>query len=80
MLALKFVEGVRHIPNEAALQELEPLSLTHRRVRGDLISMFKITVGLLEFLMESAFAHPTRTGLCNQAHMFNQHAYVSLNQ
>ncbi len=35
MLALKFVEGVRHIPNEAPLQELETLSLTNRRVRGD---------------------------------------------
>ncbi len=44
-LALKFVKGLRHVPYEAALKQLRLFSLTHRRIRGDLIAMFKITHG-----------------------------------
>ncbi len=58
-LALKFVKGLRHVPYEAALTQLRLFSLTHRRIRGDLITMFKITHGLLEFPMESTFVYPT---------------------
>ncbi len=46
-LALKFVKGLRHVPYEAALKKLRLYSLTQRRIRGDLIAMFKITHGLL---------------------------------
>ncbi len=59
-LALKFVKGLRHVPYEAALIQLRIFSLTHRRIRGDLIAMFKITHGLLEFPMETTFVYPTR--------------------
>ncbi len=59
-LALKFVKGLRHVPYEAALKQLRLFSFTHRRIRGDLIAMFRITHGLLEFPVSSTFAHPTR--------------------
>ncbi len=42
-LALKFVKGLRHVPYEAALKQLRPFSLTHQRIREDLITMFNIT-------------------------------------
>ncbi len=71
-LALKFVKGLRHVPYEAAPKQFQLFSLTHRRIRGDLISMFKITHGLLEFPMESSFTHPTRTGLRGLAYKFHQ--------
>ncbi len=45
-LSLKFVKGLRLVPHEAALQQLQLFSLTSWRIRGDLIFMFKITHGL----------------------------------
>ncbi len=45
-LALKFVIRLRHVPYEAALEQLRLFFLTHRRIRGVLIAMFKITHGL----------------------------------
>ncbi len=62
-LALKFVKGHRHVPYETALKQLRLFSLTHRRICGDLIGMFKITYSLLEFPMAPTFAHPSRKGL-----------------
>ncbi len=52
---LKFVKGLRHVPYEAALKQLRLFSLTHRRIRGGLIAIFKITHDLLEFPMASTF-------------------------
>ncbi len=40
-LAVKFVKGLRHVPHETAL-------LVRRRIRGDLICMYKIMHGLLD--------------------------------
>ncbi len=57
-LALKFVEGLRHVPYEGPRKQLRLFSLTHRRIIGDLIAIFKIF--LLEFPMVPTFAHPTR--------------------
>ncbi len=71
-LTLKFVKGLRHVPYEAALKQLRLLSLTHRRICGDLIAMFKITHGLLKFPMASSFAHPTRKGQYGYAYTFHQ--------
>ncbi len=71
-LAPKFEKGLRHVPFEAALKQLSLFSFTHRRIRGDLIAMFKITHGLLEFPMASTFAHPTRKGLRCHAYKFHQ--------
>ncbi len=38
MLTPKFMKGLRHVPFEADFQQLRPFSLTHRRIRGDLVS------------------------------------------
>ncbi len=57
-------EKLRHVPYETALKQLRLFSLAHRRIRGDLIAMFKITHGLLEFPMASNFAHLTRNSGC----------------
>ncbi len=46
---LKFVKKLRHVPYEAALQQLRLFSRTHRRFRGDLMPMFMVTHALLEF-------------------------------
>ncbi len=45
-LALKFMKGLRHVPYEAALQQLGLPSLPHRRIRVA-IFMFEITHGIL---------------------------------
>ncbi len=71
-LSLKFVKGLRHVPYEAALIQLRLFSLTHQRIRGDLITMFKITHGLLEFPMASTFVYPTRQELRGHAFKFHQ--------
>ncbi len=76
-LALKFVKGLRHVPYEAALKQLRLFSLTHGRIRGDLIAMFKITHGLLEFPMASTFVYPTRQGLRGHAFKFYQQRYCT---
>ncbi len=70
-LVLKFVKGLRHVPYEADLKWLHLYSLTHRRICGGLIVMFKITHGLLKFPMASAFAHQTRQGLRGHAYKFH---------
>ncbi len=66
-LAMKFVKGLRHVPYESALKQLRLFSLTHRRIRGALTVMLKITHDLLEFPMASAFFYPTRQGLRGHA-------------
>ncbi len=71
-LALKFFKRLRHVLYEAALKQLRLFSLTHRRICGGLIAMFKITHGLLEFPMASTFAHRTHKGLRGHAHKFHQ--------
>ncbi len=71
-LALKFVIGLRHVPYEAALKQLCLFSLTHRRILGGLIAMFKITRGLLEFPMASTTVYPTHQGLRGHALKFHQ--------
>ncbi len=65
-------ERASHVPYEAAVKQLRQFSLTRRRIRGDLIAMFKITHGLLEFPMESTFDHPTRKGLRGHTYRFHQ--------
>ncbi len=62
-LALKFVKGLRHVTYEAALKQVRLFAVAHRRIRGNLIAMSKISHGLWEFSMASTFAHPTRKGL-----------------
>ncbi len=76
-LALKFVKGLRHVPYEAALKQLRLFSITHWRICGDLIAMYKVTHGLLEFLMDSNSTHPSRKGLCDHAYKFHQQRFCT---
>ncbi len=61
-LAVKFVKGFRHVPYETALQRLQLFSLIRRRIRGDLICMYKIMHGLLDFPCDVVFAAPPALG------------------
>ncbi len=71
-MVVKFVKGLRHVPYKAPLQQLRLFSLTHRQIRGDLLFMFKITHGLLEFPMVSTVTHPTRKELRGHDYKFHQ--------
>ncbi len=44
--AVKFLKGLRHVLYETALQRLQLFSLVRRRIRGDLIGLYKIMHGL----------------------------------
>ncbi len=68
----KLMKGLRRVPYEAALEQLRLFSLAHWRIRGDIISLFTITHGLLEFPMEPTFAHPTRKELRDHTYKFHQ--------
>ncbi len=64
-LAVKFVKGLRHVPYETNLQRFQRLhifSLVRRRIRGDLICMYKIMHGLLDFPCKEVFAVPPDLG------------------
>ncbi len=63
ILAVKFVKGLRHVPYETALQRLQLFSLVRRSIRGDLICMYKMMHGLLDFPCDAVFAAPTPIGL-----------------
>ncbi len=52
-------------------QRLQLFSLVHRRILGDLICMYKIMHGLLDFSCNAAFAAPTRFVL--RGHTFKVH-------
>ncbi len=71
-LNLKVLKGFRHVPYEAPVKHFRLFSLTHRRILGHLISMFKITHSLLLFPMNSTFTHPTHKGLRGHAYKFHQ--------
>ncbi len=70
-LAVKFVKGLRHVPYKTALQRLQLFPLVRRRIRGDLICMYKIMHGLLDFPSDAVFAAPSRVGL--RGHTFKIH-------
>ncbi len=85
-LAVTVVKGLQHVPSEAALQQLRLFSLTHRRIRGDSINIFKVIFkGLLEFPTGSIVTHPTRATRPHQQrcctrrrqHAFGQEVHIS---
>ncbi len=65
------MKGLRHVPYETTLQRLQLFSLARRRIRGDLICMYKKMHGLLDFPRDAVFAAPTRIGL--RGHAFKIH-------
>ncbi len=71
---VKFLKTVSVVEKktEAAREQLRLFSLTHRRIRGDLISMFNINHGSLEFPIESTFTHPTRKVLRGHDYEFHK--------
>ncbi len=71
-LAVNTAKHLRHVPYEAALQQLRLFSLNHRRIHGDLITMFRIASSLLDYTTESIFTHPTCSGLLNYPYKFYQ--------
>ncbi len=70
-LAVKFVKGLRHVPYETAPQWLRLFSLIRRRICDDLICMYNIMYGLLNFPCDAVFAAPTSIGL--RGHTFKNH-------
>ncbi len=60
------------MPHTKQLSSNFDYSVTHRHIRGDLISMFKLIHGVLGFPLESTFTHPTRIGLRGYAYKFHQ--------
>ncbi len=62
--AQKVVKRLRHVPYETALNRLRLFSLARRRrIRGELICMYKIVHGLLDFPTDTVFCFPHRIGL-----------------
>ncbi len=59
-LTVKFVKGLRHVPYETALQRLQLFSLIRRRIRGNLICIYRIMHCFLDFPCDAVFAAPTR--------------------
>ena len=55
--ATKMVRNLRDLPYEERLQTLKLPSLQHRRLRGDIIVMFKINHGLLKTSMEVPYSN-----------------------
>ncbi len=70
-LSLKFIKRLRHAPYETTLHWLRLFSLVRRRIRGDLICMYKLMHGLLDFPCAAVFAAPTRIRL--RYHAFKIH-------
>ncbi len=70
-LAGNFVKGLRYVLYETALQRLRLFSLVCRRIRGDLICMYKIMHGLLDFPCDVVLAPSTRIG--RRGHTFKIH-------
>ncbi len=71
-LAVTLVKGLRHVPCETALQRLRLFYLVCRRIRGDLICIYKIMHGLLSFECDGVFAAPIRFGLCGHTFKIRQ--------
>ncbi len=73
--ALKFVKGLRHIPNETALQWRRLISVVRRRIRVDLICMYKMMHDLVDSPCDAVFVAPTRIGLRGHAFKIHQQRF-----
>ncbi len=71
IFAAKFVKGLLHVSYETALQRLRLYFLARRRIPGNLVCMYKVMHGLLEFPCDTDFAASTYIGL--RGHTFKVH-------
>ncbi len=60
------------------IQRLHLFSLVRRRIRRDLICMYKIMDGLLDFPCDAVFTAPTRIGVRGHTLKIHQHRFKTL--
>ncbi len=71
-LATRLVRGLRHVPYEERLRQLNPFSLDRRRPRADLILAFKIFKGEVDLNLSEFFLRPPRAGLGGHTYRLQQ--------
>ncbi len=74
-LAARLVRGLRHVPYEERLRQLNLFSLEHRRLRADLILAFKFFKGEVDLSPCELFLRPPRAGLRGHTYRLDRHGF-----